>query len=244
MRYRTLTEQDVKSFADLLLSDATRANSVFARTFCAEFAGEAATPGRSNQPEFDYGPLGVLAESIESHVRTNVNASKEQRELFEGAICGSLHKALANADIEMLDDSRFWHFIAVNYFTTFIGWRESDALKDGRVSTYFIAKSGVESVPLRLFLRAQVVSQDNDYSLATAIPKGTDFWRSHVLRVKTGRAADVAIAFVRMQSENPLTTKPLRSFAKLINRMWANVVPHELDQGTAKQLLEELRKEI
>ena len=43
---------------------------------------------------------------------------------------------------------------------------------------------GKECVPFRMFLRAQAIRQEDDYSLAGALPKATDFWRSHVIRVQ------------------------------------------------------------
>ena len=37
-----------------------------------------------------------------------------------------------------------------------------------------------------MYLRAQIAEIDGDYSLTTAVAQGSDFWRSHILRVSTG----------------------------------------------------------
>ena len=123
-------------------------------------------------------------------------------------------------------------------------WRESDALRSGNLLSYFRA-TGVECIPLRLFLRGQVVFEaTGKYDLAAAIPEGTDFWRSHILRVKTGRDRNVARVFVDMQRDKRLLTKQLRSLARLINRMRANVFLSEYDVIKSKAVLDELRKQI
>jgi len=45
-----------------------------------------------------------------------------------------------------------------------------------------------------------------------------------------------------MHRDKRMMTKQLRDFAKLINRMWANVYLYDYDLNSAKTILNELRK--
>jgi hypothetical protein len=108
--------------------------------------------------------------------------------------------------------------------------------------SYFRA-TGVECIPLRLFLRGQVVFEaTGKYDLASAIPEGTDFWRSHILRVNTGKDRNIVRALAEMQRDKRMLRDPLRSVARLINRMRANVFLSEYDAVKGKSIVDELRK--
>jgi len=91
-----------------------------------------------------------------------------------------------------------------------------------------------------MFLRGQISWDGTDYSLAWAIPKGSDFWRSHILRVKTGSAPTVARAFANRQVVSRLETDSLRELASRLNRTWSNVVLHLYSEAEATKLLDEL----
>jgi hypothetical protein len=247
MRYQTLTLKDVLAFAGVVTTDPSRANSTEAATFCAQYSGWTSSPAGESQREIDLAPLGQLTEMISSQMRGlgGDDATDANREKLEGAVAGDVHRAIGKIPVEILDDPRFWRYVAVRYFSEFIAWREKDALKTGGIAKYFTAAESYESIPLRIFLRAQAVKSDNDsYELTEAIPRGTDFWRSHILRVRTGRATGLTRSFVELQRDDRLKTKPLRELAKLVNRMWANVVLTEYSKPQAKSLLTELRDQI
>ncbi len=80
--------------------------------------------------------------------------------------------------------------------------------------------------------------------LAGAIPKGTDFWRSHVLRVRTGTAPPVTRALVRSHREERLPTDDLRDLARRLNRTWTNVTLHGYGDDESDLLIAELRDQI
>ncbi len=245
MRYPILSSKDVLAFAQMISVDPGSANHVAAAAFCSECQGSATAPGSSSQREVDLSAIESLAVDLADVIDALPEPNDETRERVEGAFCGRVHAALVELPTEVLDDPRFWRFLAVRYFPGFVAWREPGATTKGNVAKYFEAGVGVESIPLRLFLRGQAtLDSAGSYDLASAIPSGTDFWRSHVLRVRTGRAPAVTASFARMQATDRLSTAPLRALARLVNRMWANVVPTEYDEVRATSLLGELRDRV
>jgi hypothetical protein len=92
-----------------------------------------------------------------------------------------------------------------------------------------------------MYLRAKAV--EADMSLASAVTRGTDFWRSHVIRVKTGSTPDLARAVTEQQRDDHMTVGPLREYAKRINRRWSNQVIYVLDADECRALAESERQE-
>lgn len=244
MKYPQLNEKDIKEFCDLIVTDPSNGRGSSARAFCRSKASSSRAPGSNNDQIPNLSALDVLAKQIELHLgdSKNAGAGAKVREKYESEICGEVHQAIKDLPYEILDDPKFWQYLAVQFFSELIMWRESDALKNGNLLSYFRA-TGVECIPLRLFLRGQVVFEAaGKYDLASAIPAGTDFWRSHILRVKTGKDRNVARVFVEMQRDKRLLTIQLRSLARLINRMRTNVFLSEYDVAKGKSIIDELRK--
>lgn len=163
-------------------------------------------------------------------------------EAFEGRFAGAVHSALRDLPIEALDDPGFWRYLSLVHFWWFIAVREAPAIGRGNVMTY--VDGGRECVPFRMFLRAQAIRDADDYGLAGALPKSADFWRSHVLRVRTGTAPPLARAFARLQVEKGMVSDDVRPFARRINRLWSNIVFHTWDDESCDQLLMELYDEM
>jgi hypothetical protein len=161
---------------------------------------------------------------------------------FEGAMAAELHPALRALDVQTLDDPGFWAYLASGPFWFFVKWREDPAKR--KVETYhkyLDGRANDSCVPLRMFLRAQAVEQDGDYSLASGIERGVDFWRSHVLRVKTGGKKELARAVARQQLEQRMTVGPVREYAKRVNRRWSNQVLYILDEDECRALAQDER---
>ena len=246
MKYPQLTEKDIKEFCDSIVTDPSNGRGSSARAFCRSKASSSRAPGSNNDQIPNLSALDVLAKKIELHLgdSKNAGAGAKVKEQYESEICGEVHQALSDLPYEIIDDPKFWQYLAVQFFSEFIMWRESDALSSGNLLSYFRA-TGVECIPLRLFLRGQVVFEGTGkYDLASAIPQGTDFWRAHILRVNTGRDRNIARVFVEMQRDKRLLRDPLRSLARLINRMRSNIFLSEYDVTKSKSLVDELRKQI
>lgn len=162
---------------------------------------------------------------------------------FEGEVAEGVFPFLHSIPIRVLDDLGFWRFLAVHYFWWFIRWREAGPITNGNAATYTSANRNTEQIPLRLYLRAKAVLIGSDVSPAAALEQSTDFWRSHVIRVRTGTAPTVSRAFVQMQQDptTRLTTDPLREYARRLNRTWTNVNLNLLDADEASKLISELR---
>lgn len=163
-------------------------------------------------------------------------------ESFEGRFSGAVHRALRDLPIEALDDPGFWRYLSLANFWWFIAEREAPAIGRGNVMTY--VDGGKECVPFRMFLRAQSVRDGDDYELAGILPKSADFWRSHVLRVRTGTAPPLTRSFARLQADKRMVSDDLRPFARGINRLWTNVVLHTWDDDECDELLAELYDEM
>ena len=82
------------------------------------------------------------------------------------------------------------------------------------------------------------------YALAEAVPKGTDFWRSHIIRVRTGRAQALAQSFAQIQSTQRMNTDLLREVARGMNRRWSNVLFFDYDRKEATRLITEVKNTV
>ena len=164
------------------------------------------------------------------------------KDRFEGRSAPRLYSALSAFPTDVLDDPRFWAYLSVAYFWDFIAWREEGAFSRGNYLKYLNAESPTESVLPRMFLRAAAVGGPEYGDLAGAIPQGTDFWRSHVTRVRTGTAPVVARALVVSHRDDRLATDDLRALARELNRSWTNVVLYLHDEDEAAGLIGELRQ--
>ena len=174
----------------------------------------------------------------------NDMATRETREQREGEAAPLLHDALSVVQVDVLDDPGFWRYLSLDLFWDFISWREAKAFARGNYLKYVDGKSSRECVLTRMYLRAAAVGGLPHAEYASALPRATDFWRSHVLRVKTGTALPLARAFVDMQRQHRLPTDPLREFAKALNRTWSNVVLTLYDDDEARALIGEIRRDM
>ena len=169
------------------------------------------------------------------------DATREQREAEAAPL---LHDALCAVDIQVLDDPGFWRYLSLDLFWGFIRWRETKAFRRGNYLKYVDGKSSTECVLTRMYLRAAAVGGLAFAERASVLRKATDFWRSHVLRVRTGTASSLVRAFVDMQRHHRLPTDALRQFARALNRTWSNVVLSVYDDDEARALVEEIRRQV
>lgn len=180
--------------------------------------------------------LAPLAEAAERITAAAHAWSDSDRDRFEGKESETLRAALSAVPTEVLDDRGFWRFLSIRYFWQYIAWREEGPFSKGNYLKYVDAATNTESVLPRMYLRAQALG--GDANLAGAVPYGTDFWRSHVIRVRTGTAPAVTRALARRQAEDRLMTDPLRHAARRLNRVWTNVVLHIYDESEAAEIVD------
>ena len=192
-------------------------------------------------PRFDLGPIEGVSEALRQRLADFMES--EQRtdaDLFEGQACGEIHDMLRAVPLAVVDDPGFWRYLSIAHFWWLATWRHRSAFGGGDPGLYLRYVDGVhqtECVLTRMYLRAQIAEIDGDYWLAGAVPQGSDFWRSHVLRVSTGASPAVARALVREQVEHRMPTDEGRS----LNRVSSNVVLPLYSEDEASELISELR---
>lgn len=187
----------------------------------------------------------ALVEDYEAHL---AGPNAKDLDMFEGIVGARLHAALGDAGVlvEVLDEPGFWAYLTVRHLWWFVHTRQESTFekKDyGEFRKYVDGTNPTECVLLRAYLRARISRRDDDhpYKLASAIPNGTDFWRSHVLRVQTSMSPTLTQAFAAEQVQDRMNTDELRGYARRLNRMWSNVVMHVYDADEAAEVISELR---
>lgn len=247
MRYSSISLSSATLFAEELKANEQNQSEDYVKNFISHNVRQASSPGTGAERQLNLDDLEAVSATVNSRLKALVVAPKKNvdKDKLEGEICSLVYKALEHVPIEILDDPGFWRFIGIRYFWSFTIWREATALAKNNIATYFSAKSSSESIPLRLYLRAQAMRDVNgNFLLAEAVPKGTDFWRSHVIRVRTGRARNLAQAFAKLQSSDRMLTDDLRQFAKRLNRQWSNVIMLDYDEKQSHDILKEIKKSL
>lgn len=246
MRYPTLSETDILIFIKLAKDNPAIVTSTESAGFADSRARFAVTPGDLDGRLVNLDAIDKLSQEISKFLAkpTSESASDAAKEHYEGEISGLVHAALEPLPYELLDDKGFWQYLAIRYFCELILWRQATVKEEGPLENYLIARRQ-DSMPLRMYLRARAIHEaTGSYALTTALPKSSDFWKSHILRVRTGRARGLVESFVVMQRDHRLPTGQVRRLAKLFNRMWSNVVLFEYDRASADVLVNELRDRV
>jgi hypothetical protein len=227
MRYPILTRSKTQAIARQLVTDPTSPNWELERVWV----------GSGQQADLRALTSELASMRIEFEKR-DTRVATSSPEAFEGRFAGPVHLALRDLPIEALDDPGFWRYLSLAHFWWFITVREARSIERGNVMTY--VDGGKECVPFRMFLRAQAVRNGDDYSLAGALPRSADFWRSHIIRVKTGTVPPLARSFARLQRDKHMASDDVRPFARRMNRLWSNIVFQIWDDDECDELLAEL----
>ena len=130
--------------------------------------------------------------------------------------------------VPVLDDPGFWRYLTLCHYWDFVAWRHWGHPGDFRSDKHMrdvAAVGGVEHV-----------------DLASCLKGAGDFWRSHILRVRTASAPPLTRAMVQAQRDFRLKAAYLRELAKRVNRTWSNVVLDLYDDDDADELTIELKE--
>lgn len=201
--------------------------------------------------EIDTEPFEDVRWSVQRLV--DVQDSGQENELdpdqIEGKAAVELFDAIDNAEVPVaaLDDPMFWSWVSLASLWNFIVWRQPSAFApaDGSADAwnqYVDGRLSYECVASRMYLRVVAIGGSEHAHLASAVPGGTDLWRSHILRVRVGEHPPLVRAIIRLHA-NPTTRLPtnsLREFAKELNRTLTNFVPTLLDDEEADALIGEI----
>lgn len=162
----------------------------------------------------------------------------DSKDGVEGRLSIQLYEAMKDLSPEVLTDPGFWRYLAVWEMFEFIQWRDGANCK----LVSFGAQSHTptwDCVPKRMFVRARIaeVAKGAEGAEALAGVPGTDLWRSHVLRVKTGNSPKLAAALVEAYERKDIRTSTVRDVAKRIKRLRSNLVFELLDEVQVDDIL-------
>lgn len=207
----------------------------------------------------DVAPLEYARMQIEALAASNRNldgtSSTSDQDLVEGEAAAFVHSAIVGTGLNpaSLDDPGFWRYVSLAHAWNFAAWREPRAFApvtddngtvtaSRKLGVYVDGRKPDECVPLRMFLRVRCLGGTPYAHLAKGVRRGTDFWRSHILRVVAGEHPSIVRAMVRRQADDAtrLNRDPLREFAKQLNRTLVNLAPAMLDDAAADALVGEL----
>ena len=191
--------------------------------------------------EVDLDRIAAAAKEIDS-LRARDWGSGE-RDYVEGLAATHLYQALRPddarpVDVAVLDDPGFWRFLGLRFLWDFIKWREPSVLS-GTHMEYVDGQRSSECVPTRMYLRVAAVGGLEFAEHSERLERATDFWRSHILRVRTGTAPALTRAIVSRQARQPIETGSLRPFAKQVNGAWTNVLLNMYDDAEAERFVDE-----
>ena len=133
-------------------------------------------------------------------------------------------------------------------FWTYLSWRCADVIswrhpasdKEGWVKNFFARYSASDFIDAflpRLVVQGLITRDDSARSFIRQ-----DFWRSHVLRVKTGFSKEVSNGFANISHNHSINTEEARIMAKKVRAIRSNVIFEALDKAQAETLVGELRK--
>lgn len=167
------------------------------------------------------------------------------KDVIEGEIAIELYSALSHVPPYVLDDPGFWRYLGFGLFWDFILWREDKAANSEKIRVYIDARSYTETVLTRMYLRVQSLGPDpTNWKLSSKIHSAVDFWRSHIVRVRTGSIPVLAIEVVKKQVESRLKTEKIRPAAKMVNRMHANIIFDIYTETEVRNVVDDVWRQV
>lgn len=165
---------------------------------------------------------------IRMQERQNAKSSKgpaiASKDKIEGEISTVLFSHLRELPTQVLSDPGLWRYLGAWHLFDFVEWRDGDKCKLESFGAGSVRPTW-DCAPLRMFVRAKICAEgavDNWEDLC-AVP-GTDLWRSHILRVKTGNFPLLSCCLVQSWREGEVNTASVREVAKGLKRMRSNIV--------------------
>lgn len=251
MRYPTLSHDWVSSFVtEVLIRVGIEQEVVDA--FLEEHA--------DNDSELDLTEVARVGAEL-SAAASETGVTDDRLEPLENRFAGFVYRAFSDLPLEALGDVRFWSYCSARFFWRFVVLRQQESVLRARrslsrgllepgsddhepvlpLNRYVLGKDHYQ-IPLRLFLRAQAVRGDQDFLDRNALEEGTDFWRSHILAVRTGSYPNWTRSLVAAQAKERLKIEEQRPPARAINRLRWNISPVLHDEEEAAAIINPLWK--
>jgi len=176
---------------------------------------------------------------ILSQVMGDRSASQERlHSLFEKEITKPAVKFFEAIPTDAKFTPGFWSYLSFELCEV-IEWRYPPNDKEGWAKNFVSSHSPsdfIDGFLPRIIVRGLIAS---DSSKALSL-SGQDFWRSHILRVKTGFSKEMSIAFAEHVVETSMTVAQQRILAKKIRSTRSNVIFETLDSSQAANILKSL----
>jgi len=161
------------------------------------------------------------------------------RDAIEGHLSCQVYEGLKDLDPRVLTDPGFWRYLAVWEMFEYVQWRDG---RDCDLASFGAGANALtwDCVSRRMFVRGLIAYEargdESWHSLARIA--GTDVWRSHVLRVRTGESPILSSALLELWEKREIRTREVRDVAKRIKRLRSNVAFEIMDRSQIDSLLE------
>lgn len=180
-----------------------------------------------------------LTASQPGGTKTLKSKDKERsKDGVEGQLSIALYESLKILESGILTDPGFWRYLAMWEMFEFVQWRDGEncKLESFGAGSY---NPTWDCVPKRMFVRARIAQEARGPEGAEALASvaGTDLWRSHILRVKTGNCPALSAALVEAWDQDDVRTKEVRDVAKRIKRLRSNIVFELMDEQQIHEVL-------
>lgn len=136
-------------------------------------------------------------------------------------------------------DPGFWSYLSYRIADVII-WRYPPNDSDGWAKN-FVASHTVSDFIDGFLPRIAVKGLVAEGSTGSTALTQQDFWRSHILRVKTGFSKNVSQAFAEAVISDEIVVEKQRSMAKLIRSIRSNVIFETLSASQAKDVVDSVK---
>lgn len=177
--------------------------------------------------------------SILSEVTANTKSSLEiSHANFEQKLTIVALEFFATLPPEAKFSPGFWSYVSFKVADA-VEWRYPPNDKEGWAKNFVSSHSPsdfIDGLLPRIIVRG-LIAKKSPKALSLS---GQDFWRSHILRVKTGFSKVVSIAFAELVVDVSMPVSEQRIVAKRIRSVRSNVIFEALDPSQAAKMLETL----
>lgn len=136
-------------------------------------------------------------------------------------------------------DPGFWSYLSYRV-SDVITWRYPPNEAEGWSKNFVASHASsdfVDGFLPRLAIKGLIATGSADSTNLTQ----QDFWRSHILRVKTGFSKNVSQAFAEAVVRDQLVVEKQRSMAKSIRSIRSNVIFEVLNPAQAKAIVDDIK---
>lgn len=159
---------------------------------------------------------------------------------FEKAASPLVLTFLRSLPISCQFDPGFWSYLSYRV-TEVITWRYPPNDAEGWAKNFVASHTSSDFVD-GFLPRLAIKGLISEGSPSSTELTQQDFWRSHVLRVKTGFSRTVSQAFAEAVVRDEIAVEKQRSMAKSIRAIRSNVIFEILDPAQAKTIVDKAKQ--